>query len=163
MINKAGEEAHAHTHTHTETGVMPSITETINTTPGSISQPLSSAPHSCPPASSTYVHVWQLTSLPLSRDAFTAGATVPNIWESVWSKCARLGKKKKKKSLRIWIDDLLQGRRSFFFFFFFCSTLMAQIQLQVHSVALSNYLLPSGAINNGRQSASLRRGKCSHL
>lgn len=62
----------------------------------------------------------------------------------------------------IWMVDL--------FFFFFCreEEIPAAIWWQgfncrFHSVVLSSYLLPSGAINNGRQSASQRCGECSHL
>lgn len=176
MINKAWEtraRRHSGVHPHTQTRVMPSIIETINTMPRSISHPLALLLHIPPhPSGGTCVKVldacvWSHTHrmFVLCRTSFylVRQLTSPHISRkhSQLGDCAKQLIKCMIKNVQIYPYlnswPFLQRGGGF------CSTLMAGIQLQVRSVALSNYLLPSGAINNGRQSASLRRGKCSHL
>ncbi len=200
MINKAWEmRAHAHARTHTRAGVTPSIIETINTMPRSISHPWLSSSTPPPPIKGT--RVWQKVQGALASTGVITHAHLQNIcalqkqhaycffvffsWlfffiNLTWQLTSlRISRKHsqlcdkmhdnifffflnvqevEEKCLHIWIFDLFAERRRFLQH----SDGMNSTAGSQRS-APSNYLLPSGAINNGRQSASLRRGKCSHL
>lgn len=152
----------------TQRGVTPFIIETINATPSPISH-LSVRPSHPPPRRSRVWGMHRRMCMPAGMCALT-DAYLQNIFVlfstsfillDSWQRCTSADKSDTGQKNAGWETSgapesllrngcwpFLQGEEGDS-----CSSVMARIQQR----------LPSAAINNGRQSASQRRGKCSHL